>query len=144
MNRFYHIYTEGDSKCFNESSDRINSLKHRVIINDACVRVTNSGLSQDQLVTKYPNYQIKNAAFKNYCVLKKWIIAMNVRNARYLLLSQHFAIHDPKQKKPNTENIIIIMTWNIGISLLSKLSFLIIISYRNITFYMIKNWMFYL
>lgn len=71
MNRFYHIYTEGDSKGFNESSDRINSLKHRVIINDACSRVTNSGLSQDQLVTKYPNYQIKNAAFKNYCVLKK-------------------------------------------------------------------------
>jgi hypothetical protein len=71
MNRFYHIYTEGNSKCFNESSDRINSLKHRVIINDACSRVTNSGLSQDQLVTIYPNYQIKNAAFKNYCVLKK-------------------------------------------------------------------------
>lgn len=71
MNRYYHIYTETNPRCFNESSDRINSLKHRVIINDACNTVTNSGISEDQFVKKYPNYQLKNAAFKNYCNLMK-------------------------------------------------------------------------
>ena len=71
MNRYYHIYTENNPRCFNESSDRINSLKHRVIINEACNIVANSGISEEQFVKKYPNYQLKNAAFKNYCNLMK-------------------------------------------------------------------------
>ena len=71
MNRYYHIYTENNPRSFNESSDRINSLKHRVIINEACNIVANSGISEEQFVKKYPNYQLKNAAFKNYCNLMK-------------------------------------------------------------------------
>ncbi len=71
MNRYYHIYTEGNSNCFNESSDRIHSLKNRVIINDACKKVSQTGLSQDNFVAKYPNYQIKNYVFKHSCNLLK-------------------------------------------------------------------------
>ena len=63
MNRYYHIYTENNPRSFNESSDRINSLK--------CNIVANSGISEEQFVKKYPNYQLKNAAFKNYCNLMK-------------------------------------------------------------------------
>ena len=70
-NRNYHIYAENNPNCFNESSDRISSLKNRVIINDACKRVENSGLTSTQLVTKYPNYQIRNSTFKTSCNLLK-------------------------------------------------------------------------
>ena len=70
-NRNYHIYTENNPKCFNESSDRISSLKNRVIINDACKQVENSGLTSTQLVTKYPNYQVRNSTFKTSCNVLK-------------------------------------------------------------------------
>ena len=70
-NRNYHIYAENNPNCFNESSDRISSLKNRVIINDACKRVEISGLTSKQLVTKYPNYQVRNSTFKTSCNLLK-------------------------------------------------------------------------
>jgi len=70
-NRNYHIFAENNPNCFNESSDRISSLKNRVIINDACKQVANSGLTSTQLVTKYPNYQVRNSTFKTSCNVLK-------------------------------------------------------------------------
>ena len=71
MNRYYHIYAENNPNCFNESSNRISSLKFRVILNDVCKTVAVSGLPNEKLQIKYPNYQIKNAAFKTSCNLLK-------------------------------------------------------------------------
>lgn len=71
MNSIYHIYSENNPKCFNESSDRIRSLKFRVILNDVCKTVAISGLPNEKLQVKYPNYQVKNATFKTSCNLLK-------------------------------------------------------------------------
>jgi hypothetical protein len=71
MDGYYHIYAENNPKCFNESSDRIRSLKYRVILNDVCKNVAISGLPDNKLQIKYPNYQVKYATFDTSCNLLK-------------------------------------------------------------------------
>jgi hypothetical protein len=61
--RCYHIFSENNPKCYNESSNRIQKLKFRVILNDVCKNVAASGAGPNNLVTQYPNYSIRNYAF---------------------------------------------------------------------------------
>ena len=71
MNGYYHIYSENNPKCFNESSNRIRMLKYRAILDYTCKSIAISGLPNNKLQIKYPNYQLKYALVDTSCNLLK-------------------------------------------------------------------------
>ena len=71
--RTFHIYTDKNPKCCNEASDYVQRLKFSVIMNETCVnraRFLTGVASEDiphRVVTRYPNYQLRNDAFDISC-----------------------------------------------------------------------------